>query len=59
MPKFNVLAKRVDFFDVTVEVDDITQAEDAALEILTQSEDPWEEHGSTCDGFEVTLVEEA
>lgn len=54
MPSFRVQICRADFFDLEVEADDETEARDAALKVICQSEDPIADYFSHCDGFETT-----
>lgn len=58
MSTFIVEFKMTDHFDVTVEASSEDEALEKATEIVTQSENPVEEFGTGCDGFQPGLIME-
>jgi hypothetical protein len=58
MAKFKITLERTDRFEVEVEADTAEIAMEDAREMICHSENPWDEYGTTSDGFEPSGWEE-
>lgn len=54
MKTFTVECSRTEFFYVTVRANEEQEAREAAIEVICNSDDPWEQFGDRSDGFETT-----